>query len=150
MFDFNDPAKGPKELTIDPSFLESCPDFTPHGVSHWIVGDDTVVLYIVNHHRGKDTIESFQYDPETLTLQHRKTFEDPLIYNVNDLVVVELDKFYLTNDRYFLSGSMKRVEGYLRLPFASVTYYDGEMGTSRTVASGLSYANGIEKSTGGT
>ncbi len=149
MFDFNDPSSGPKKLTMDQTFLDSCPDFTPHGVSQWIAGD-SVLLYIVNHRRGKDTIESFQYDPETLTLLHRKTFEDPLIYNVNDLEVVELDKFYLTNDRYFLSGFMKGIEGNLRLPLASVTYYDGEMGTSRTVASGLRYANGIAKSTDGT
>ena len=147
MFDFHSPSDGPKKLTLDKKFLKSCPDFTPHGVAHWVLGDGSILLYVVNHQREKDTIESFQYDPKTLLLQHRKTHEDPLFYNVNDLVAVDVDKFYLTNDHYFRHHFLKKLEVYLKLPLSTVTYYDGESGMSKVVATGLTYANGIASST---
>lgn len=42
---------------------------------------------------------------------------------------------------------MSKLEGYLGLPFASVAYFDGQVG--RKVVSGLTYANGINQSLDG-
>ena len=149
MFDLKSPSAGPQKLLIEGSFLRETPDFTPHGMGHWINSDGLVFLYVINHRRERDTIECFLYNAESLSLKHRKTIQHSLFYNLNDIVLVGLDELYATNDRYFHSHFLKDVETYLRLPWASVTYYNGNTNDAKIVTTGLAYANGIAKSNNG-
>lgn len=146
MLDLNNPTQGPKKLLIEGGFLEQTPDFVPHGVGHWVMENGSVILYVINHRKGKDFVESFYYDPEHLSLRHRKSFSHPLLRVTNDLVLVALDEFYITNDHYFDVEILKTVETYLRLPWSTVTYYNDITQEAKIVAKGISYANGIAMS----
>lgn len=150
MFDLNNPTQGPKELLLEGDFKERTMDFIPHGVAHWITEDGSIILYVINHRRGKkDFIESFFYNPDTLSLKYRKSFSHPLLREINDLVLVGLDELYVTNDHYFNIEFLKTAETYLRLPFSSVVYYNDATQEVKTVAKGLKYANGVAMSNNG-
>jgi len=91
-------------------------------------------------------VESFYYDPERLSLRHRKSFSHPLLRELNDLVLVALDEFYTSNDNYFDVEIFETVEIYLRLPWATVTFYSDVTQEAKIVAWGLKFANGIAMS----
>lgn len=127
------------------ALLNSPPaDFRPHGL--YLYQQDTKsYLYVVNHPDNAETIESYEIVDQQLV--YRKTFKSPLINSPNDLVVVALDKFYVTNDHGFNSGWLRTIEDYLRLKLGNVVYFDGSQ--YQSVASGISYANGINVSNDG-
>ncbi|MDX1451345.1 MAG: SMP-30/gluconolactonase/LRE family protein [Oleiphilaceae bacterium] len=115
--------------------------FHPHGISLLDTGS-RLLLYVVNHLSAEQhEIDVFEIvSPTQLVLQKRITY-DALI-SPNDIYVVAEDRFYVTNDhanpRHTL---MEKVEDYLGLPIASVSYYDGNSGS--IVIDGLQYPNGI-------
>ena len=104
-------------LTFEGSYREiESPDFTPHGMGHWVTKDGEMILYIINHRRRGDTVDSFVYNPKKKSLKYRKSFENQLLYNPNDLVLVDLDKFYVTIDHYFTGSGGRIAEDWLKLP----------------------------------
>lgn len=144
---------GPVNLVPDAG-----PDFRPHGISLHVdpVGRET--LFVVNHpgealfgdapagYQGPaHTIEVFDVAGDRLV--HRARLADPLLVRPNDIVAIDDVRFYVTNDHGSDPGPMRKVEDYLRLPWANVVYYDGE--GFREVADGLTYANGINRSRDG-
>ena len=149
MFDLKAPSAGPQKLAIDGSFLEETPDFTPHGMGHWIDDDGLVYLYVINHRRESETVECFLYNAESLSLKHRKTFKDTLFSNLNNLVLVGLDEFYVTHDLFFNSFYMKILETHTGLSWGVVIYYNANRKESKIAATSLSYPNGIAKSNSG-
>lgn len=146
VLDLSNPTQGPKELLIEGGFPEQTQDFVPHGIGHWVLENGSVILYVINHRRTQDFVESFYYDPERLSLRHRKSFSHPLLRELNDLVLVALDEFYTSNDNYFDVEIFKTVEIYLRLPWATVTFYSDVTQEAKIVAWGLKFANGIAMS----
>jgi len=133
-------------------------DFRPHGISMYADPDGRTTLFVVNHPRWRrfgppsgdatgprHTIEV--YDLTDTGLVHRRTLADPLLVSPNDLVALDHDRFYVTNDHGTEPGLLRRLEDYLRLPWANVLYYDGA--AFQRVADGLSYANGIQLSADG-
>lgn len=116
-------------------------------MSHWVTKDGALLLYFVNHRKDSDTVESFEYRPSTKTLVYRRTFRDEMFYNLNDLVVVGQDRFYVSFDRYFKNGKMKFLEGLFRLPLGCILYCDGE--TTMVASENLRYPNGVAKSNDG-
>jgi arylesterase/paraoxonase len=124
---------------------DSDADFQPHGISLYIdkTGQDS--LFVINHQKGRHRIEI--YDLVDGRLAHRKTLSDPMLISPNDLVAVDRNKFYVSNDHRFEAGMMRQLEDYLQLKLSSVAYYD----SSRFVeaASGIGYANGINVSSDG-
>lgn len=132
--------------------------FRPHGISMHVGGDGRTTLFVVNHpgetrfgappeplEGPAHTIEVF--DLVGGRLVHRRQLADPLLVGPNDIVAVDHERFYVTNDHGTRPGLMRKVEDYLRLPWADVVYYDGR--EFRRVAEGLSYANGIQLSPDG-
>lgn len=121
------------------------PDFHPHGISLYIDKNSRDALFVINHQKGRHTVEI--YDLENGRLSHRKTISDPMLISPNDLVAVGRDRFYVSNDHRFGAGFMQTLEDFLRLKLSGVVYYDG----SRFIkaASGIGYANGINVSADG-
>ena len=76
------------------------------------------------------------------------TVDSELIYygyfRINDLVVIEEDQFYVTNDYVWRHRFLRILEYFSFLPIGNVVYYDGQKG--RKVASNLRRANGINVS----
>ena len=83
-----------------------------------------------------------------MSLKFRRSFQSPLYHDLNDLVLVDLDEFYVTVDQYFQSGLVKMLEVNLKLPFGQILYVNGR-GPDEVVMlamDGLRYPNGIAMS----
>ncbi len=132
-------------------------DFRPHGIDLFVGEDGQEVLFVVNHPgeslfgapEGQTgpahTVEIF--DIEGGELVHRRTVSGPLMISPNDVVAVDAERFYFTNDHGTRPGWRRELEDYLRLPWASVVYFDGEELVE--VLDGLTFANGINMSADG-
>lgn len=113
-------------------------DFGPHGISMKKV-DSTYKVMAINHSSKGHSIEVF-----TLTnkqLNHNETLTNELMISPNDLVMIDENRFYFTNDHKYTKGIGRLAEDYLGLALSNVIYFDGS--TYREVASGIAYANGI-------
>lgn len=137
----------------DPAQSGAPQAFAPHGLSLFVAPDGQRTLAVVNHASG-ETVEIFDViqvqgidGPAMPRLKHRRTVSDPKFRNLNDLVLVGPDAFYATNDHHFPAGFMQTVENYLMLDLTDAVYFDGS--SARTVAAGLTYANGINVSPDG-
>ena len=124
--------------------------FQPHGVSLYRDGD-LLKLFAISHPAlGVHTFEIFDVTFETPDgfplLRHWETItlSPDVMISPNDLVAVGPRQFYFSNDHGSETDLGRMMEDYLQLPRASVGYFDGQGG--RLVATGLTYANGINVS----
>ncbi|MDX5298742.1 MAG: SMP-30/gluconolactonase/LRE family protein [Gammaproteobacteria bacterium] len=118
------------------------PGLLPHGISLYRGEDGQETLFVINHANGQHSLEVF--DIREGQLQHRRTLRSELFVSPNDVVAVNADVAYVTNDHGYGGPGMQMLEDYLRLPLASVVLVDGEQ-VSKAVT-GLRYANGIQLS----
>ena len=125
-------------------------DIYPHGISMIKLDSAKYRLFVINHvpqsggealnHLKRDHyIEIFDLENETLTFVEQK--DHALIKSPNDVVAIDGDKFYFTNDHYSDSAFGRFREDYLGWPNTNVVYYDGN--DYRIVGDGITYANGI-------
>ena len=153
-----DPGSG--EAPID-AWPEAPDDFHPHGLSLYTDADGRQSLFVINHpgeslFQGRigpgsvHTVEVFDVisDPNGNRLLHRATLTHDSMISPNDLVAIDHQRFYFTNDHGSPPGWRRTLEDWLRLPWANVVLFDGAGFTE--VASGLSFANGIQRSADGT
>ena len=113
--------------------------FAPHGVSMLKTTDSTFKIMAVNHTPKGETLEEFHLEKETLT--HSKSLTNDLIYSPNDVVMIDENRFYFTNDHKYVDGVGRLLEDYGGLSVSNVIYFDGE--NYKEVANGIAYANGI-------
>ena len=113
-------------------------DFAPHGVS-MIKQDSSYKVVVINHTDLGHSLEFFQLYQHNLTFV--KTLNDPTMISPNDIVLLDGDRFYFTNDHAYERGFLRLLEDYAGYAASSVIYYDGE--NYQQVASGIGYANGI-------
>ena len=139
-------------ITFEGSYRETnSPDFTPHGMGHWVTKDGEMILYIINHRRRGDTVDSFIYNPQKKSLKYRKSFENPLFHDLNDLAMVDLDEFYVTIDIYFQTSLGKQIEFLAKLPLGQILHVNGKGSKDevKVAADYLRYPNGIARSNNG-
>ncbi len=131
--DLNSKAFSPELLTSDLDF-----PFAPHGIS-MLKQDSTYLIMAINHTSNEHSIEVFElFNNE---LKYIRTIKHPSMVSPNDLVIIDKDKYYFTNDHKYTEGIGKLAEDYLGMALANVVYYDGN--EFRSVADNISYANGI-------
>ena len=118
--------------------------FRPHGIS-FLSKDSTDYLFVVNHNDEGNFVELFQLKNDTLF--HQKSFSDPTMCCPNDVVGVDINKFYVTNDHGTKKGKIRMVEDYLRIPWSYLLYYNGTLFTK--AYKGLTYGNGVNVSNDG-
>ncbi|MFT4666046.1 MAG: arylesterase/paraoxonase [Polaribacter sp.] len=112
--------------------------FAPHGIS-FFKKDSTYQVMAINHTQQGHSIEVFElYDK---TLKHIKTLRHASMISPNDLVMLDENRFYFTNDHGYVKGLGKLMEEYGGLAVSNVVYFDGQ--DYREVAKGIAYANGI-------
>jgi arylesterase / paraoxonase len=114
----------------------------PHGLSLYEGSDGERRLFVVNHPTGEEsTVEIFTIlSPREL--RHVRTVAGGDIVSLNDVAAVGPEQFYATNDAGTGPSDLLRpLETFLRLPWASVVYFDGR--SARRVVDGLRYANGV-------
>ena len=120
-------------------------EFHPHGISAFENSQGQIKVIAVNHRKNEHTLELFDYYKDSLL--YIKTIRDPLLNSPNDLVLVDEDQFYITNDHGNSSNFGKILEDYFQLSKSNILYYDGSKFS--VSASNLSYANGINISKDG-
>ena len=112
--------------------------FAPHGISMY-KKDSLYTIAAINHTKEGEFVEIFKMIGNQFT--HYKTIKDELIFSPNDLVLLDENRFYFTNDHKYKKGLGRLAEDYLGLAISNVGYFDGE--NFSEVADGIAYANGI-------
>ncbi len=120
-------------------------EFHPHGISFLSKGEKSY-LFVVNHNGAGDFVELFQFTGDRL--EHLRSWSDDQMCCPNDLVAVDTDKFYVTNDHGQKQGLGRLAEDYLRFASSYLLYYDGS--AFKKAYEGLNYANGVALSNDGT
>jgi len=133
MIDLRTPGFTPTPLTT--TFNKP---FAPHGISFY-KKDSTYRILAVNHTLEGHSIEVFEMDDKGM--RYVKPMKHSSMISPNDLVMIDEDKFYFTNDHKYVKGVGKLVEEYGGLALSNVVYFDGQ--NYREVANGIAYANGI-------
>ena len=143
IYQYRPKAKDHKLVNLRP---ELDTGFHPHGISVYEDPDGKIFLAVVNHHSsglfyssGGHSIELFRYEVDSLF--HIRSVSGPLMISPNDIVMVNRDQFYVTNDHGSSSRIEQTFEEYLQLRRSNALFYDGK--EFRVVASGLAFANGI-------
>ena len=113
-------------------------EFNPHGISLFRK-DSVLLLFVINHTQDGDKVEKFRVEGEVL--EYESSFSSKLMCCPNDLVAIGHDQFYVTNDHGSKAGFSRAMEDYLRIPRASIVFYNGV--GFETVAKPFHYANGI-------
>lgn len=122
-------------------------EFVPHGISVWVDKTGEITIFVVNHHKQRERIESFQYRPEKKTLLHLKTYKDGSMRHMNDVLATSNKTFYFTNWSHSKSLWGLFLESFLLLPWTNVYYHDGEI--YKLVAEDMVMANGLAMSADG-
>lgn len=113
----------------------------PHGISTWKDSNtDAIRVFVITHPDSGERIEVFDLIRLTF-LKHVKTITDHKFRNLNNLVAVDKDKFYVTQWSYFDKWWGYYLEVALMRGSGEVFYYDGKW--ARSVATGFLFANGI-------
>jgi len=132
--DLTKPSFEPIQLTTDLKI-----PFYPHGISMVRTAEHAYRIYAVNHVDDQHSIEVFDLHQDRLT--HIQTLKDEAMISPNDIVALDGEQFYFTNDHGYTKGLGKLGEEYLGWAASNVVYYDGQ--DYREVADGIAYANGI-------
>lgn len=142
-------------------------DFHPLGVEVYPATSpkDESYMYVVNHGRARTTIEQFTMSWSNPTVAtHVRTLSSPHFVSPNGLALTSPTSFYVTNDHYFtrrlpgfLGKTFPLIETVLGLPLSWIGHVS-IVGTAedsvftvehKTVANGISFANGISLSSSG-
>ncbi|MDW3191776.1 MAG: SMP-30/gluconolactonase/LRE family protein [Cytophagales bacterium] len=129
------------DLVLEPQRLPSTyrGKFNPHGIYMKKLSDSVHRLWVVNHVRSVHSIEVF--DLRNDSLMHLRSHRDATMISPNDVVALDADRFYYTNDHGNVKGFSRILEDYGGLRASNVGYFDGK--EFRQVADGIAYANGI-------
>jgi arylesterase/paraoxonase len=140
------------DLTADPlravpALASLPPDFRPHGMSLYRMGDGKQRLFVISHPPGNEhSVEIFEQQADGL-FAHIGTVRDPLLLSPNAIVAVGPQQFYVANDKG-ATGILDRVREFaFRSGLSKVLYYDGA--TMRVAADGLKSAVGMGLSSDG-
>ncbi len=116
--------------------------FAPHGMS-MIKTDSTYKIMVINHTPQGHFIEVFKLNGDNLTLE--KSLADASMISPNDVVMIDENRFYFTNDHGNTKGFGRFLEDYIGFADSNVIYFNGE--NYREVAKDIAYANGINYDT---
>jgi arylesterase/paraoxonase len=126
------------EFTTTPLTTSFTKPFAPHGIS-MLKKDSTYKIMAINHTLQGHSIEVFNLKNKTLIFE--KTLTDETLVSPNDIVMIDNNRFYFTNDHKYTEGFRRLTEDYLGRSLSNVIYFDGT--AYREVANGIAYANGI-------
>ncbi len=113
--------------------------YFPHGISMVRTADHLYRVYAINHVGNEHSLEVFDLHNDSLA--HIQTLKDVSMISPNDIVALDKERFYFTNDHGSTKGLAKLGEEYLGWAASNVVYFDGN--GYREVAADIAYANGI-------
>ncbi len=136
LIDLTDTTLTPHCLTTDLAI-----PFFPHGISMFRRSENNYRVFVINHVDDIHSVELFDLIDDSLTYQY--TLHDEALIHPNDLVALDAEHFYFTNDHGYPYGWRRLAEDYLGLALSNVVYFDGN--TWQVVAGDIAYANGINR-----
>lgn len=131
-----DLKSGKHEVTPLTDFFKQ--PFSPHGIS-MIKHHNSYLILAINHTESGHSFEMFELKGKAMT--HLRTYQNPLMISPNDVVLIDENHFYFTNDHHYTKGLGLLLEDYAGLAISTVVYYDGNK--YNEVADGIAYANGL-------
>jgi len=105
-----------------PVKLKTKEPLLPHGISLYKMDSSRYRLFVVNHFEGH-SIEKFDLIGDSLI--HLEKYKDPLIVSPNDVVALDGDRFYFTNEHGYTSKVGLLLENYLGPAVSNVLFFDG-------------------------
>jgi len=114
-------------------------EFHPHGISSYLDINGRTYVSAINHTTKGHSIEFFVIENNKLVFI--KKIMDPALISPNDLVMVDENRFYVTNDHGSKTLTGKLMEDYLQLSRSNVLFYNGS--SFIEVLGNMQYANGI-------
>ena len=116
-------------------------DFHPHGVGMW-----KNRLFVVNHRRDGDFVEIFDMEVENLKAIFVRSVGHEVLVNLNDVVPVSADKFYVTRWSHANKedGIWFTLEQLTQRALTKIMFCD--QNDCRIVADSLQMPNGLEVS----
>jgi len=123
----------------------------PHGISMIKIDTNAHKILAINHvTSGTEAVSSL--DPNTVhsieeyilrdsILTHVRTLKHDLIFSPNDVVAIDSERFYFTNDHGSKTKLGLILEDFLGFKRSNVVYFDGA--DYKVVAENIAYANGI-------
>lgn len=126
------------DYTLIPLTTSFDKPFAPHGISYY-KKENTYQVMAINHSEGGHSIEVFELRDKQL--QHLNTLKHESMIHPNDIVMLDENRFYFTNDHRYVKGLGRLAEEYLGLSISNVVYFDGQ--NYKVAAKGIGYANGI-------
>lgn len=134
MLPLSDPDAAPRRIPRD-----GPEDFRPHGLS--LVRDGGRLLAFVVSHPADEGHSVEVFELAEGRARHLATHAGDLLQSPNDVVAVDAERFYASNDHGTAPGIARSMEDLLGLHLADVVYRDPR--GMRSVVDGLSYANGV-------
>lgn len=136
------------DLTSDTALPEKMPsdlsgDFAGgvRGLSFFVGASGTRRLFLI-HDRGDADYAVEILDVGGNELHHVRTVADPdHLISCNDLVALDGERFYVTNDHGSRQQLAQLLETFAALPWSNVVFFDGNR--FHTVAKNIEQANGI-------
>jgi arylesterase/paraoxonase len=126
----------PANMTRDLEF-----SFHPLGLGLFSSGNDQF-LFVVNRQPGNNCVEKFRIQDSELI--HQESICRERFHSANDVLPISEQEFYLTNEHGSRTQFGRWLEDMTGFGTGEVLYFDGF--SSRRVARGISYANGIDDS----
>ncbi|CAI2303911.1 unnamed protein product [Caenorhabditis sp. 36 PRJEB53466] len=106
--------------------LEEPDSFYPHGISHWILKDGSVRLFIVNHSGSfEHSIVILDFDEAKRQLKHVRTVKNEKFVRPNDLVATGENSFLLSNDGGAQTRLGNALEMFTGIHKGGIVYFDG-------------------------
>ena len=120
-------------------------EFHPHGISSYKNVKGDLFISAINHTSKGHFVEVFIF--ENNQLKHINKITDALLISPNDIVMLNENQFYITNDHGSKKFTGKMIEDYLQLSRSSLIFYNGN--NFEMVIDDLQYANGVNISNDG-
>ncbi len=129
-----------------PMLLHRLPEkeIHPHGISYYKSPEGQSFLFVVDHTDRKHSILLFRFKDDSTIVQGRSYRDSTFIVSPNDVVAVDENRFYFTNDHGSPTHKGRNFEDYLQLKRANTVFFDGK--NYSIAAKRIGYANGINLS----
>jgi|LakMenE18May11ns_1017448.scaffolds.fasta_scaffold9948234_6 arylesterase/paraoxonase len=137
------------DLSGKPQLMAREPDtpIAPHGISLLKSNEGKDYLYVIDHIQGSHRILLYAISGGN-QLKLVNTFQDAqFLISPNDIVAVNQQSFYFTNDHGSHGKLGRMFEDYLQLSRSNVVFCN--QGQYSIAADGIAYANGINLSADG-
>ena len=120
-------------------------EFHPHGISSYRDVKGDLFISAINHTSIGHFVEVFIF--KNNQLEHINKITDHLLISPNDIVMLNKNQFYITNDHGSKKFLGKMIEDYLQLSRSNLVFYNGS--DFNIVVDDLQYANGVNISNDG-